>query len=228
MIVGDHKLPVDKPGPGIPGTLIEKAKKQVEGASHALEKQGVPAQTPAAENIAKLAANPVSGDDLNLTGRELLPIAHGQADDILVTDQLGAALTLRIEDGRSEQIEQALNTDQGHVAHPIRIRVLEKKREVGRANLTLEVEKKFNAATGHFDQVHDCRMRLNDIEVPGHDRKRGIGSLMLERAEDLARGGGAREVYGSLDSERARSFFERHGYQIGKGRYGGQEVHKAL
>jgi len=136
-----------------------------------------------------------------------------------VTDRLGRALTLRIRPG-PEEVRSAVQA--GHSA-TLHIRVDEGEREVGRAEMTVETVEEFSPLTGYTDRWH--RARFDTITVEERDRRRGVGSLMLERVEALAREHGAREMYGSLDPEDARPFFESHGYQT---RHGGHEVFKPL
>lgn len=225
---GDFKPPGDQPGLGVSDKLFDKARRQVEQASRLLEKRGVSPRTPGAEGIAPRADTPMPSEELIEKWKDKLPPAHGVAQDVHIADETGHLFTLRTEDASPEQLREALDADRGHVAHGVRIRVLDGNREVGRANLTLEADKRFNAETGHYDRVSDCRVRLNDIEVLEKNRQRGIGSLMLGRAEEFAQQGGAREIYGTLDSQSAQPFFEKHGYQLRRGRFGGQAVRKAL
>jgi len=227
-MAGDYNKPGDHPIPGIPFEATGKARERIERASRLLEQRGVQPRTPEAERIMRLANASFAGESLSQGREERLPPAHGEVHDVTVTDRLGQPLTLRTEDGTREQLRGALQSDQGHVSHQVRIRTYQEGHEVGRANLTLEADKTFNDVTGHYDRVSDCQMRLNDIEVADRDHRRGIGSLMLERAEELARQSGARELYGTLESEQAHPFFEKHGYRSRPGRYGGQELYKTF
>jgi GNAT superfamily N-acetyltransferase len=132
-------------------------------------------------------------------------------------------LTLRIRP-KAEGVEQYLGGDR---SVKVVVRVEEGDREVGRAEMTMQVAKKFDPLTGETD--HWRRARLDTITVPGKDdRQRGIESLMLKRAEDLAREHGAREVYDTLDSDDARPFFEQQGYQVRRAPQGGHKVLKSL
>ena len=112
-----------------------------------------------------------------------------------------------------EKTLQDDSTKEPHQAARIRMED-ESGREVGRANVTLEVDKQFNTETGRYDKFVDSRMRLNDIQVPESEQHNGIGSQMLGRAEELARDGQAREIYGTLEQESSRQFFVDHGYNF--------------
>ena len=139
-----------------------------------------------------------------------------------VTDRLGRPLTLRIRPG-PEEVHSALRAGRNAVLH---IRVDEGEREIGRVRLTIETVEEFNPRTGHTDRRH--RARIESIAVAEPDRRRGVGSLMLERIEALAREYGAREIYGLLEPEDARPFFESHGYQVRLNPQGDREVFKPL
>ncbi len=154
------------------------------------------------------------------------PPGHGEVQDARVSDKLKRPLTLRTEDGTQAQLERALEAGADRVDHPIRVRTYDGGQEAGYANLTLEVEKLPDNTIEHFVWPKDRRMRIGDIFVPEDDRRRGIGTWMLERSEELARQSGAREIYGTLESEQARSFFKRNGYQFRPGPYG-EEAYKS-
>lgn len=92
----------------------------------------------------------------------------------------------------------------------------------GRANVTLE-----NQLDGSM------HARLNDVEVNEQYQGAGISSEMLNKAELYAQNNNASEIYGSIDSDDARSFWKHmegkgEGWTVDptKGAYG--EVHKSL
>ncbi|HDQ71848.1 MAG TPA: N-acetyltransferase [Chloroflexi bacterium] len=221
----DRKASGDSTVPGVSQELGNRAKERIEQASQALEQQGIRPRTLGAEKIAVLADQPAS-DSSPPGWNEQLPPAHGEAHDAVVTDRLERSLVLRTEDGSLEQLRRAIQTDRGHIVHPVRIRAFDGRRQVGHANLTLEIDKTFSDTAGHYDRLADCRVRLNDIYVEESERGRGIGSLLLDRSEEITRLGGARELYGSLESAKARSFFERHDYRFRQGA-NGEEAFKA-
>ena len=166
--------------------------------------------------------NPVASlDKINLAKDNIARLSDvGQGNDnvqqALMSDKNGRSLTMRTEGGSRSDFQRALQNDQTRFpTQPARIRMEnESGQEVGLANVTLEVEKQFNPETETYDQFGDCRMRLNDVLVPEHERGNGIGGQMLDRAEELAREGQAREIYGTLEREESRQFFADRGYQF--------------
>ncbi len=73
-----------------------------------------------------------------------------------------------------------------------------------------------------------ARTRLNDIYVPAEQRELGIGSHLLNSAEQNAVDHGAHEIYGSAPSEvEVRNWYEYRGYAFRSGTFG-EEVFKAL
>jgi len=137
------------------------------------------------------------------------------ADSHLV-DKAGRDITVRTwESGTQAQI-RAYDSAKGAVPDRVDYGT------AGRANVTLE-----NQLDG------STRARLNDIEVYDQYRGSGISSEMLNKAELYAQNNNASEIYGSIDSEGAKGFWEHmegkgEGWTIDptKGYYG--EVHKPL
>lgn len=154
-----------------------------------------------------------------------LPPAHGEAHDVVVYDKMGHRLTLRTENGTRQHFIAAREKDSERVDHATRIRIYEVTKEgtkeVGSANLNLEIKKQFNSVSGHNERVTDIRMRLQHIFVPENGRRQGIGSILLERVEELARQSGARELYGTVGSELGHNFFAAKGHEFRQGNQGG-------
>jgi len=149
------------------------------------------------------------------------------------TDKKGRDMTLRTEGAEPHKIWQAEGQDTQTIRHSIRLRTYHKGREAGRANLTLEIDKTYNPATGHYDHIADRRLRINDIETHPAYRGSGVGSEHIREAERIARRYGAREVYGSLsykpeDEAAVHSFYRKHGYETRPGAMGGEEICKDL
>jgi GNAT superfamily N-acetyltransferase len=80
----------------------------------------------------------------------------------------------------------------------------------------------------HFERDRDGRVdraRLQDINTAEAYRKAGVGGFLLERSESFASKNGAREIYGSPESEAARDWFVARGYQV---RAHGTEIYRTL
>jgi len=140
----------------------------------------------------------------------------GSVHEVVAGDKNGRPLTMRTEHGSRADFQKALQNDKTQFpAQTAFIRMEnESGEEIGLANVTMEVEKEFNDETGMYDKFADNRMRLNDILVPESERGNGVGGQMLDRAEELARESGAREIYGTLEREESRQFFADRGYQF--------------
>jgi len=148
------------------------------------------------------------------------PPCHGEAQEVTVHADRGRMLTLRTEDGTKGQLEQVLQKDRLHVEHPIRIRMYEGGQQVGYANLTLEVEKTIDNQTGHAGQIDNIRMRLADFNPHEEKRLPGIGALILERAEQLAHQGRARELYGIVENQEMKSLLNQQRHLFRPGAFG--------
>lgn len=140
----------------------------------------------------------------------------GGTHEAVVGDKNGRSLTMRTEHGSRADFQKTLQNDSTQSPeHAARIHMEnESGQEIGVAKVTMEVEKGYNRETDMYDQFVDNRMRLNDIIVPESERGNGIGGQMLDRAEELARESGAREIYGTLERESSRQFFTDRGYNF--------------
>jgi GNAT superfamily N-acetyltransferase len=136
--------------------------------------------------------------------------------DSEIVDKAGRDITVRTWDSGDHAYIRAYDNGKGEVPENVNLGT------AGKTNVTLE--KQADGAT---------RARLNDIEMYDQYRGAGISSEMLGKAEHYARANNATEIYGSIDSEEARSFWTHmenkgEGWTIDptKGYYG--EVHKRL
>ena len=150
----------------------------------------------------------------------------------------GENFSLRVEGNGDQKISQVSSENRMATPHGIRIRsydsteaqsepVFKGKGECGRANLTLEINR------DHLGQEQGRRLRLNDIESHPNYRGHGIGSEMIQEAEQIGTQRGASEIYGTLsyelqDEAAVRSFYRKHGYGLRPGSGGGEEVWKSL
>lgn len=162
-----------------------------------------------------------------------LPVAHGEAFDTTFRDNRGREIVLRVEDGSVSKIEAAKAKDTEQIDHPIRLRAYDQGAEASRANLTLEISKKYNGTTEHYDTFGNIRLRVNDIETNDSYKRSGLGSILIENIEQIARVSGVREVYGILsykgDEEVAtRSFYRKNGYDFRFNLDGDEEIFKEL
>lgn len=129
------------------------------------------------------------------------------------TDKAGRPITLRSWESGSQSFIRAYDTNKVEVPDTIG------PGQAGYANATLE--------KSYGGQV---RVRLNDIVTSSEYRGCGVGGQMLGEVERFARQHGAREIYGSIDSENARNFWASQSNKgwviVPKGAYG--EVHYSL
>jgi GNAT superfamily N-acetyltransferase len=202
---------------------------KLEKLTSAMQGREVTPRTRSAEQIAQRAPTIDAERDRSVHAERPLPPAHGEHQDVQISDKEGKPLVLCTEQGSRETLKQALRrTDTQNVRHPVRLNVYRQGQEAGYARLTLEVDKKYNTATDRYDQFSDVRMRLNDVNVPESERRRGVGSQLLDRAEEAARAGEAREIYGVLESESARPFYEARGYSFRRNAENRTEVFKTF
>ncbi len=164
--------------------------------------------------------NPVNALDKTGVAKnniERLTATMSDVDKVMVHDKNGSLLNMRTEGGSRTDFQSALQNDSTqNPFHAVRIRMEnDSGQDTGSyANATLEVTKGFNENTERYDQFEDARMRLNDIYVPENQRGNGVGGIMLDRVEELARDAGVREVYGTLERGASRQFFTDRGYQF--------------
>lgn len=156
------------------------------------------------------------------TRREAQPgsgtaMTHGWAIETL-TDKHGRPFTLRSQAPSPEEVQQALQTARNLT---IRIHASTEGRTYGRTELTLEAASELDQRTGISTPI--AYASLDTIFVEVANRRAGIGSQMLTRAEAIVRECGARKVYGTLSSDEVWPFFEEHGYQLR-----GRQVFKML
>ncbi len=155
-------------------------------------------------------------------------------------DRQGRDVTLRVEGNDAQSLARVEGEQRLHSQHGIRLRTVDTAEaqkspayhgqgEMGRANLTLEIDRSPDGA------VTDRRLRLNDIQVNDNYRGRGVGGELLTETERIGRQHQAREVYGDLvpdslgEEARLRRFYEHHGYQFrAKSGGSGEEVYKTL
>lgn len=190
---------------------ISKAKDQVAQTSRCLEQAGVHPRTSAAEHIeAQLKTG--FGGEFSSQVRDRMPPGYGQVEDQNVKDRAGNSLMMRTENGNPDRLSRSANQDTAHPFHQICIRLFENNQFTGcYANLQYEICKEFNEQTGHYDQILDLRMRLNDIYVPEEQRRQGRAALMLKQAETISIMSSSRELYGNIDPC-IRFFYENSGF----------------
>lgn len=155
------------------------------------------------------------------------------------SDRQGRDITLRVESNDAHSLAQVESDNRLRSQHGIRLRTIDTaetqtpptyhgKGEMGRANLTLEIDRTTDGA------VTDRRLRLNDLQVNPTHRNRGVGGELLIETERIGRQHQVREVYGNFEPDpgqeaQARSFYEHHGYQLRpKPGSGGEEIFKTL
>jgi len=154
------------------------------------------------------------------------------------SDRQGRDVTLRVEGNDAQSLARVEGEQRLHSQHGIRLRAVDTseaqtlpayhgKGEMGRANLTLEIDRSANGA------VADRRLRLNDIEVSGNYRGRGVGGELLRETERIGYQHRVREVYGNFAAEagqeaQVRRFYQERGYHSRPGSGGGTEVYKTL
>lgn len=141
-----------------------------------------------------------------------------RADDVNFHDASGSPITVRAFGEGDQKYIRAY--DRNRVQPPER----PDPGQAGYANLYLERDL-------HTQQV--TRAKLQDIHTSPDYRGRGIGSTMLDTAEQLARQNGAREIYGSLDPGQSKDgsvhdFYTHRGYQTRSFSNGRAEVYKSL
>lgn len=140
------------------------------------------------------------------------------------SDRQGRDVALRIEGNDVQSLARVESDNRLRSQHGIRLRTVDTaeaqtppayhgKGEMGRANVTLEIDRTPDGA------VTDRRLRLNDLQVNSTYRNRGIGGELLIETERIGRQHRAREIYGNLRPDpgqeaQVRSFYEHHGYQL--------------
>lgn len=136
--------------------------------------------------------------------------------DSHLVDKAGRDITVRTWESDNHAYIRAYDGAKGEVPESVG------RGTAGRADVHLERE--LNGET---------RARLNYIEVDNPYRGAGISSEMLNNVEQYAHANNATEIYGSIENEEARSFWNHmerkgEGWTIdpSKGYYG--EVHKRL
>lgn len=153
-------------------------------------------------------------------------------------DRQGRDVTLRVEGNDAQALAKLEGEQRLHSQHGIRLRTVDTaeaqtppsyhgKGEMGRANLTLEIDRTPDGV------VTDRRLRLNDIEVNDNYRSRGVGGELLRETERIGYQHRTREVYGNFVADagqetQVRRFYQDHGYQFRPGSGGGEEIYKTL
>lgn len=145
------------------------------------------------------------------------PSDRSAPDDLSFDDHHGRPITVRSFPSGDQFYVRAYDRREG--TPPERV----DRGQAGRANVHLERNPSGDVA----------RARLQDVEVEPDYRSSGIGSVMLDQAEQHAQQHGAREVYGSLsyepeDEQAVRGFYRARGYDFRSGVQGGEEVYKPL
>jgi GNAT superfamily N-acetyltransferase len=228
----DHTMLMDKqksPERSGLNKLADALGGKLEKLTNMLQGREIAPKTSTAEQVAHLGGAKAAARDSYFRAEKPLPPAHGEHQDFQIPDKEGRPLVLRTEEGSRGALEQALQrTDTQAVRHPVRLNVYRQGHEAGYARLTFEVDKAFNSGTERYDRVQDVKMRLNDINIPEDERRKGIGSQLLDRSEELARLGQAREIYGVLESENARPFYEERGYSFRRNEANQTEVFKSF
>lgn len=155
------------------------------------------------------------------------------------SDRQGRDVTLRVESNDAQSLARTESENRLHSQHPIRLRTVDTaeaqtlpayhdKGKMGRANLTLEIDRDPDGA------VTGRRLRLNDLEVNQPHRSRGVGGELLIETERIGRQHQVREIYGNFEPNpgqeaQVRSFYEHRGYQLRPRPNGrGEEVYKTM
>jgi len=128
--------------------------------------------------------------------------------EISFTDEAGRSITTKTWESGNQAYIRAYDTAASEVPKDVN------PGQAGYANATLET-----APDGHL------RVRLNDIVTQADYRGAGVASNMIEQTEQFARSKGASEIYGSIDSADAQSYWQHQadkGWTIdyAKGAYG--------
>ena len=108
------------------------------------------------------------------------------------SDRQGRDVTLRVDGNDAQSLAMVESENRLHSQHGIRIRaadtveanappVYHGKGEMGRANVTLEIDRAANGVET------DRRLRLNDLQVNENFRNGGVGREMLNEAETIGR-----------------------------------------
>lgn len=148
-----------------------------------------------------------SGSDSSDTGADHLESSTHERE---FTDTKGRQFTLRSSESANRLQVNAIDENS-----------LYKSYGVGRANAKLE--------PSYTDEPP--RVRFGDIEVQPEYRGAGISNEMVNEVERFARARGASEIYGTIEDQDARSYWEhqaQNGWQIRPGNSAHGEVFKHL
>lgn len=159
---------------------------------------------------------PHADADAKLQMKETQTVTERSIGDSHLVDKAGRDITVRTWESGNHAYIRAYDGAKGTVPENVDLGT------AGRANVTLE-----NQPDG------STQARLNDIEVNDQYQGAGISSEMLSKVELYAQNNNASEIYGSIDSDGAQSFWKHmeskgEGWTIDptKGYYG--EIHKPL
>jgi uncharacterized protein YegL/GNAT superfamily N-acetyltransferase len=157
------------------------------------------------------------------SGREPPPARSGAAlghgwETLQTTDKRGRPLTLRFRGPTIAETQQALQSGQ---SLSVQVQASRVARTIGRASLIIEVTSGVDPQTGV--ETPTLRSRIEAVQVEEQERRSGVGSLLLARAEALARQVEVHEHAGILPDDTAWPFFEQNGYQMR-----GRQVYKLL
>lgn len=141
-------------------------------------------------------------------------------DDTNFTDAQGRPITIRTFKLGEQRFIRAYDHDKQKVPESI----IEERNYAGNTDLLLKPDWRTN-------QVE--RSKILYIETNTAYRESGIGSAMLEVAEQQAQQAGAREIYGSLDPGQMEQgslhdFYTKRGYKLRPSSGGGVEIYKTL
>jgi len=135
-----------------------------------------------------------SGSSSSGAGGSGLGRVTGSRDAVRFVDKNGRSITLKQHpNGDDSLMLRAYDTSNGSAPDTPNL-------GIGRANLQLD------QASG--------KLKLQDIEVNESYRGNGIASRMLSQVEQAGRQSGASEIYGVIEGEKARSFWQA---QAGRG-----------
>jgi GNAT superfamily N-acetyltransferase len=144
------------------------------------------------------------------------PAGADHFSDVRFTDKAGRPIAIRTWESGNQAYIRAYDTGKTQVPdHPTMVY----DGQAGFANARLE-----RSADGQ------ARVRLQDVMTSPEYRHAGTADRMLHQAEQFGQKNGAAEIYGSIENDQARAFWEAQadeGWAIRPGGYYG-EVYRVL
>ena len=144
------------------------------------------------------------------------PAGTEHPSDVQFTDNAGRPIAIRTWESGNQAYIRAYDTGQTQVPdHP----TMAYDGQAGFANVRLE-----------YSTDGQVRAKLQDVMTSSEYQHAGIADRMLGQAEQFGQKNGATEIYGSIENDQARAFWEAQadkGWAIRPGGYYG-EVHRIL